>query len=164
MRNRIVTNIKFYKGLDNVADKLYGFVTKVDGSWRGCRDTEKTKKIVFVDSAVAGNILPNVLYSCSLIPMTSGNGFIAKSATVVKFAAKIITTTKNDVFMIKVVFGNKTIVYDPSSHETRRNSIQLIADMLRSRLDLKNAPEVAEDFITSASAVKRLYLQSQNVQ
>lgn len=32
MAQRIKTNIKFYKGLDNVADKLYGFVAKSNGS------------------------------------------------------------------------------------------------------------------------------------
>ncbi len=47
MAQRIKTNIKFYKGLDNVADKLYGFVAKSNGSWRGCRETESKKKIVF---------------------------------------------------------------------------------------------------------------------
>ncbi len=69
MAQRIKTNIKFYKGLDNVADKLYGFVAKSNGSWRGCRETESKKKIVFVDTAIAKDIIPNTLYSCSLVPM-----------------------------------------------------------------------------------------------
>lgn len=44
MAQRIKTNIKFYKGLENVADRLYGFVTKTNGSWKGCRETESKKK------------------------------------------------------------------------------------------------------------------------
>ncbi len=44
MAQKIKTNIKFYKGLDNVADRLYGFVAKSNGSWRGCRETESKKK------------------------------------------------------------------------------------------------------------------------
>lgn len=46
MAQRIKTNIKFYKGLENVADQLYGFVTKTNGSWKGCRETESKKNRV----------------------------------------------------------------------------------------------------------------------
>ena len=50
MAQKIKTNIKFYKGLDNVEDRLYGFVTKSNGSWRGCRDTKKKKEDSFYRS------------------------------------------------------------------------------------------------------------------
>lgn len=62
MAQRIKTNIKFYKGLENVAYRLYGFVTKTNGSWKGCRETESKKKIVFVDPSIAKDIIPNMLY------------------------------------------------------------------------------------------------------
>lgn len=160
-KKRIKTNIKFYKGLDNCADRLYGFVTKVNGSWRGCRDDVKKKKIVFIDSAVSDGVMPNVLYSCTLIPMDQDGGFIAISVSAIKFKAHISTTAKNGIYMIKISFGHKVVVYDPANPDSRRNDIQKIANMLRDRVDLKNAYQIAEDFITSACTVKRLYRQAQ---
>ncbi len=160
MTQRIKTNIKFYKGLNNVQDRLYGFITKSNGSWRGCRDTVIKKKIVFVDPSIAADIIPNVLYSCSLIPMRNDEGFIVKSASVIKFPGLIVTTCKKNVFLVHVKFGNKVITYDPSSKERRKNNIQSIADGLRERIDLENSHIVAEDFISSACIVKRLYDQS----
>lgn len=160
MSTRIKTNIKFYKGLDNVADKLYGFVTKVNGSWRGCRDDVAKKKIVFLDSVIAPTVLPNVLYSCSLIPMRHEDGFIAKSATLIQFDGQVITRCRKSNHSVLVRFGNRLIIYDPSSKEKRKRDIQKIADNIRSRVDLKNANAVAEEFIDSACMVKRLYDQS----
>lgn len=161
MAQRIKTNIKFYKGLDNVADKLYGFVAKSNGSWRGCRETESKKKIVFVDTAISKDIIPNTLYCCSLVPMRNEGGFIAKSAAIVKFPGTIATICRNNVFLVRITFGNKEYIYDPSSKEKRKNDIKSIADILRSRNDLENAMSVAEDFIDNACIVKRLYEQSQ---
>ena len=160
MAQKIKTNIKFYKGLDNAADRLYGFVTKSNGSWRGCRMTEGKKKIVFVDTAIAKDIIPNTLYSCSLTAMQNGNGFIAQSASMVRFKGTISTACRKDIFLVRVQFGNKTIVYDPSSKKRRNRDIQTIADNLRNRLDLQDASEVAEDFISNACMIKRLYEQS----
>ncbi len=161
MAQRIKTNIKFYKGLDNVADKLYGFVAKSNGSWRGCRETESKKKIVFVDTAIAKDIIPNMLYSCSLLPMRNEGGFIAKSATLIKFPGTITTICRNSTFRIKITFGNKEYIYDPSSKEKRKSDIKAIADILRNRHDLENAMSVAEDFVDNACIIKRLYEQSQ---
>lgn len=163
MTQRIKTNIKFNKGLDNVKDRLYGFVTKINGSWKGCRDTEKKKKIVFVDPTIADSIVPNALYCCLLTPMANErNGFIATSAKLVQFQATLSTICRNNVFLVTIKFGNKTIIYDPASKERRKRDIQSIASNLRNRVDLVNAGEVAEDFISSACIVKRFYEQSQN--
>lgn len=162
MTQRIKTNIKFYKGLNNAQDRLYGFVTKSNGSWRGCREDVVKKKIVFVDPTIAADIIPNVLYSCSLLPMRNDEGFIVKSASIIKFTGMISTTCRKNVFLVKVKFGNKIIIYDPSSTEIRKRDIKAIADMLRNRVDLENAHGVAEDFISSACIVKRLYDQSQH--
>ena len=162
MAQRIKTNIKFYAGLDNVADKLYGFISKFNGSWRGCRETESKKKIVLVDTAISKDIIPNTLYSCSLVPMRNKGGFIAKSATIVKFPGTITTICHKNVFQIKITFGNKGYIYDPSSSEKRKNDIKYIANILRTRNDLENAMSVAEDFIDNACIVKRLYEQRQS--
>lgn len=151
--------IKFHKGLDNAKDRIYSFVTKSNGSWRGCNETEAKKKIVFVAQHIAQDIIPDVLYSCALIPMREKNGFIAQSASIVKFKAVISTVCRKGIFLVNVKFGNKTYIYDPSSKENRRKDIQAIAEKLRWRIDLENAPSVAEEFINAACVVKRLYEQ-----
>lgn len=157
---KIKTNIKFYKGLDNVAERIYGFVTKVNGSWRGCREEDSKKKIVFVDDAIVKDIIPNVLYSCSLVPMRNDNGFIVKSATMMRFEAMIRTSCRKDSFVVSVKFGNKLYIYDPASRDKQKNDIKKIADILRNRVDLVEAHNVAEEFINQACMVKHMYQQS----
>lgn len=155
----IKTNVKFYKGLDNIADRTYGFVTKVNGSWKGCRETEKKKKIVFVDAAIEDDIIPNALYKCLLVPMRGEKGFVAKTASLIQFSCTITTICRRNTFRVTAKFGNKIIIYDPSSHERRKRNIKYIADILRNRIDLENSLKVAEDFIDNACMVKRLYDQ-----
>ena len=111
MAQRIKTNIKFHKGLDKAADKIYGFVTKSNKSWRGCNVTDEKKKIVFVDPAIEPNIIPNMLYKCSLVPMRNDQGFIAKSATLIQFPGTISTVCRKNVFVVSVKFGNKVFIY-----------------------------------------------------
>ena len=161
MAQRIKTNIKFNKGLNGVESRIYGLVTKQNGSWRGCRETDDCKKkIVFVDPDAAKGIIPNVLYSCSLIPMNNNDGFIAKTAEIVKFQANIHTTARNNIFQVSVKFGNKVIIYNPNSKERRQRDIKAIAESLRKRVDLLDANQTAEDFLDSACIVKRLYNQN----
>lgn len=158
---RIKTNIKFNKGLNDNASRLYGFVTKINGSWRGCRETDDyKKKIVFVDWAIVNDIIPNVLYRCSLIPMNREGGFIAMSASMVRFKANVNTVSKRGNLFIRVKFGNKEIIYDPASMDRRKRDISGIANRLRSRNDLLNPNQVAEDFIDSACIIRNLYNQN----
>lgn len=157
---QVKTNIKFFKGLENVENRLYGFVTKVNGSWRGCRSDEKKKKIVFLDYAIEKDIIPNTLYHCSLIPMKSDSGFIAKTAKLIKFPATVSTACKDDNYIVKVRFGNKVVTYDPACNDKKKNDIKAISDLLRKRVDLENSQDVAEEFINSAFLVRRLYEQS----
>lgn len=159
---KIKTNIKFKKGLDNMAGRIYGFVTKINGSWRGCREEDDKKKIVFVDEAIAKDIIPNALYSCSLIPMRNDQGFIAKTATLLKFEALMKTICRKGVFVVSVKFGNKLYVYDPSSDEPRKKDIQGIANILRNRVDLEDSFAVAEEFINAACMVKHMYEQTKD--
>ncbi|MCM1142541.1 MAG: hypothetical protein NC453_28560 [Muribaculum sp.] len=160
MSNLIKTNIKFYKGLDNMEDRLYGFVTKSNGSWMGCRETEPKKKIVFVDSSISHGIVPNALYKCTLRKMKNKEGFIAVTASLVRFRSRLVSVRRKGVFMIRIEFGNKMLIYDPSSRERRRRDIQKIADNLRNRYDLENPGKVAEDFVNQACIVKQLYEQA----
>lgn len=155
----IKTNIKFYKGLGNAQDRIYGFVTKTNGSWRGCRETEAKKKIVFVRADIAPNIIPNLLYHCSLAPMRKSEGFIANSATPIKFDATISIKCTKKIHLVKVMFGNKTIIYDPSSTDRRKRDIQAIAEILKNRPDLVNPHSVATEFVDNACMVKRFYEQ-----
>lgn len=156
--NQIKTNIKFYKGLGGVESRIYGLVTKKDGSWRGCREEDDCKKkIVFVDQQLASGIIPNALYSCTIIPMMKADGFIAKTAKLIKFKAMIETKMGGNDYYVSVKFGNKSITYDPTSKEKRHRNIKYIADKLRGRVDVVDANQVAEDFLNSACIVKRMY-------
>ena len=159
MVQQIKTIIKFKRGGEGVnSGKLYGFVTKKEGHWMGCRDTDECKKkIVFVDRSVSGDIQENTPYNVTLIPMRSEQGFIVTAATQVKFDAKIITRMSKGIFKVMVKFGIKTIIYDPTSEMERYNNITGIADLLRHRTDLKNPVQTAEDFIDSACLVRELY-------
>lgn len=153
---RIKTNIKFKQ---NERGAFYGFVTKNEkGSWRGCNeDSYVKKKIVFVDEHEANDIIVGALYQVTLIPMTSNKGFIALNAKLVQFEAKINTEVKDDIFRVSVQFGQKTIVYDPTSKNVKKNNIQSIANLLRSRIDLKSKDAVAEEFLDSACLLLSIY-------
>jgi hypothetical protein len=158
MAQQIKTIIKFKRGTEGINNgKIFGFVTKKEGHWMGCRDDEKKKKIVFVDPSISKSIQENVPYNVTLIPMHSEQGFIATAATQVLFDAKIITRMSKGVFKVLVKFGIKTVMFDPSSNLERYNSITGIADLIRHRTDLKDPMQVAEDFIDSACLVRDLY-------
>lgn len=153
---RIKTNIKFKQ---NERGAFYGFVTKNEnGSWRGCKeDSNVKKKIVFVDRHEDSGIIPNALYQVTLIPMTSDNGFIAINARLVQFVAKINTEVEEHTYRVTVQFGQKTIVYDPTSKDAKKNNIQTIANLLRNRVDLKSKDAVAEEFLDSACLLLSIY-------
>ena len=164
MAQQIKTIIKFKRGTEGInTGKVYGFVTKKDGHWLGCRETENKKKIVFVDPSVSKSIQENVPYHATLIPMHSEQGFIATAVTQVKFDAKIITRMTKGVYKVMVKFGIKTIIYDPTSKQDRYTNIPEIADHIRHRNDLKDPLQVAEDFTDSACLVRSLYKRDKNV-
>ncbi len=163
MTKIIKTNIKFLQGLNGDPNKLYGFITKVKGSWRGCREDIEKKKLVFPDKKIAGNIIPNALYKCTLIPMKQEQGFIAKTAKIIKFRASVVTICNDDQYQVEVRFGNRRIIYNPESTDQSRNDIQTIANHLRGRQDLENSYLVAEDFIDSAFMVKHIFNQTRYV-
>lgn len=159
MARQIKTIIKFKKGEGGINNgKVYGFVTKQNGHWKGCRDTDECKKkIVFVDPRAYDDILINTPYNATLIPMRSEQGFIATAISPVQFEGKIITKVNRGEFKVLCKFGMKTIVYDPTSEDPKFNRINDIANVIRHRQDLKDAAMVAEDFIDSACIVKSMY-------
>lgn len=162
MTSTIKTGLKFKRGTsDGNVGKVYAFVTKENGHWRGCReDDDRKKKIVFADQSVSKSIIEGKLYWCKLIPMREDNGFIAMSAEMAKFKARIETIVKGKSFMVIVSFGNKKVVYDPTSSDEKRADIKGITDYLRHRVDLLDAQQVAEDFLDSACIVRGLYQRS----
>lgn len=152
---RIKTNIKFQK---NERGALYGFVTKnAKGSWRGCRENETKKKIVFVDKHEEKDVIPNALYQATLIPMASNNGFIALNVKLMQFEAHIETEVDDDTYRITVRFGHTAIVYDPTSKNPKQNDIQAIVKLLKSRIDLKYKEAVAEEFCDCACLLLSIY-------
>lgn len=155
----IKTIIKFNKKDDAHDDKLYGFVTKINGSWRGCRDTEKKKKVVLLDAWLIDKIVPNVPYKCTLSPMKYGKGFVAIFAKPLKFDEKISVIGRPGRNVVLVRWGCKTLTYNPASDKEYERDIQKIANNLRKRHDLNDPARAAEEFINEALLVKRLYDQ-----
>lgn len=153
---RIKTNIKFKQNEKGV---FYGFVTKNQkGSWRGCNEEDDVrKKIVFVDKHDDKDMIPNTLYQVSLIPMTSDHGFIALNPKLVQFVAKIETEADNNKYRVTVKFGNKIIIYDPTSPNKKKNDIQTIVNLLKSRADLKYKEAVTEEFLDCACLLLSIY-------
>ena len=163
MIQKIKTNIKFKQ--EEETGKLFGFVTKnKNGSWRGVSEQSgMKKKIVLVDRHMEPSMQPNVLYSVVLIPMENDNGFVAISAKLMQFDAKIETVADEKKFSVTVHFGNKVIKYDPTSKRSCENNIQYISKLLRSRVDLKSKEAVAEEFLDCACLVNSIYKRSMEV-
>lgn len=155
----IKTIIKYQKGTEGINNgNLFGFVTKENGHWRGCRDTDTCKKkIVLVSPAISDSIQEGIPYSASIVPMRSDNGFVTISATPIKYKARVVTQVRKGEYVVYVKFGMKTFTYDPTSKSEKYTDIGKIADCIRHRMDLHDAQQVAEDFIDSACIVKDLY-------
>lgn len=154
-KQTIKTNIKFKRG---AGKELYGFVTKVGSSWRGCHEeSTNKKKIVYVDEKLSANMKAGLLYHVTLIPMTDKDGFIAITAKQVKFTAKIRTELDDDTFRVYVIFGNKTFTYDPTSPSEKRRDMNAIAKLIREREDLEGRMEIADEFLDNASMAFMLY-------
>lgn len=155
----IRTKIKFEVSKSDGA-VLVGYVTKDERNFiRGCRENDPVKKkIVIAHDNIAPGIIPNVLYDCTIIPMSTGAGYIATSADVYKFPAVIDTTVSNNRFKVEVKFGGKTVVYDPQfGIEDSRRTVEGALAVLEGRVDIKDKPQVINAFLRSANMVHSLY-------
>lgn len=169
---KITTKLKFTKSEKNGA--LISFVSQnpVNNVVCGVRqDSPYPKKIVIIDREKANNILTNVLYDCTLIPMTpvlnekTGEnhipGYIAIEATPVQFKATVTTKYIRGIkYMVEVSFGNKTIRFDP--FRGKKESVKSLAAcraILEKRYDVQNLLEVVEDFEMAAINIVELMKQ-----
>lgn len=160
---KIATKLKFTKSDKNGA--LISFVSQnpVNNVVCGVRqDSPYPKKIVIIDREKANNILTNVLYDCTLIPMTpvlnekTGEnhipGYIAIEATPVQFKATVTTKYIRGIkYMVEVSFGNKIIRFDP--FRGKRESVKSLPAcraILEKRCDVQNLLEVVEGFEMAA--------------
>ena len=147
MVKKMIVNIKFTKNKLN--DSLAGYVTKSNGSWKGCRCTDKCRmKIVLPGQEVKASMIENVLYRTTIIPMREKDGFVAIKVEPVQFEARIETVLRGRQYSIEVKFGNKTLVYDPYDKKDRkcRKDINVFRHLLETRPDIKDITQVVDDF------------------
>lgn len=159
---RVFTKLKFIKSEQTGA--IISFVSQnpKTGQIRGVRQDEPyPKKICILDRQLVNEILLNTLYEATLIPMTNKDGYVVIEATPVQFKATIETTyVPKAVYQVVVKFGNKTIQFDPK--DGRKDSVKKIADcrrILETRVDVRDLPQVLEDFEEATYNLIRKYEQ-----
>lgn len=160
VKKMIYTKLKFMKSEETGA--YIGFVSQNSktGKIAGVRqDSEYPKKICIVDKNLACQVVPNILYDVSLIPMKDKNGYIAIEITPVSFEAKMETTyVQKAIYKIEIKFGNKTILFDPL--DGKKNSTRTlpgVREVLEKRMDIRNIQQVVEDFLEAARTLMKHY-------
>lgn len=157
---RIHTKLKFVKS--DKTGAYVSFVTRDLSSGRvyGVRqDSDKPKKICVLDKTLARDILLNVLYSATLIPMSEKKGYVVIDATPVQFEATIETTyVPKAIYKVEVKFGNKAIRFDPKDGRMwKTKTIQGCKEVLEKRVDIANINQVVNDFVYVAYELLRKY-------
>lgn len=161
---KIHTKLKFIKSERNGA--LISFVSQNPVNKVVCgvrQDSPYPKKIVIIDREIANNLMVNMLYDCTLIPMTpvlnerTGEkhipGYIAIEANPVQFKATVTTQYIRGIkYHVEVSFGNKVIRFDPfrGVKETTK-SLNACRAVLEKRCDVRDLMDVVEDFNTAAN-------------
>ena len=159
---RIYTKLKFTKSDQTGA--VIGFASQnmKTGEIRGVRqDSEYPKKICVVDRSIVNEILLDTLYDVTLIPMNNKNGYVVIEATPVQFKATIETTyIPKCLYHIDVKFGNKKIQFDPKDgRKPSVKKLELCRRVLETRVDVRNLPQVMEDFDIATIDLIRKYEQ-----
>lgn len=159
-KKRIYTKLKFTTS--DKTNAIVGFVSQNSktGQIRGVRqDDPHPKKICVVDRQLSCEILHNTLYDVALVPMNEKDGYVVVEATPVQFKAVIETTyVPKAIYHINVKFGNKTIQFDPK--DGRKESVRkldLCRRILETRVDVKDLPQVMEDFDDAVHNLLRKY-------
>ena len=157
--SRTYTKLKFIRS--EVSGAPVSFVSQNPKTGRICgvrQESEYPKKICIVDKLLAPQIIMNALYDCTLIPMDERNGYVVIVAEPVQFKANVTSTyIKNNIYLVEVKFGNKTIRFDPFNG--KKESVKSLAackSVLEKRIDVKDLMQVVEDFERAANNILRL--------
>lgn len=155
----INVKLKFEKSKDSNAFMSFIHKDKNKGLIGVRKDNPREKQICLVDFGLEDQIVPKVLYQCRIIPMKHKNGYIVVEAKPVEFEAEVVTSyLKKHVYQVEVIFGNKTILYDPKDGIRKsERSIADCIDILEKRYDIKNKSAVVEEFIEKAVGIIKLY-------
>lgn len=151
---KVQTKLKFVKSEKTGA--IVSFVSQNPKTGRICgvrQDSQYPKKICILDKKLVSEVLLNVLYDVTMIPMTEKNGYVVIAMTPVEFKATISTTyVKKAIYRVEVKFGNKTIVFDPL--DGKKDTIRTLKgclSVLEKRVDIKDITQVVADFQESAN-------------
>jgi len=156
---RVYTKLKFIKSEETGCP--ISFVSQNPKTGRICgvrQDSEYPKKVCIVDKALASQILFNVLYDSTLIPMHDKNGYVVIAVEPVQFKAVITSNyVKNNIYLVEVKFGNKTIRFDPfNGRKESIRSLLACREVLRKRVDVKDLMQVVDDFTHQANTMLAL--------
>lgn len=157
------TKLKFVES--EMTGEMIAYVTICTETGRvfGVRQEDPyPKKIVLVSKEVLESmqIETKVLYDAEIVPMgtnqnrKSCRGFIVTKLTPTEFDAVVST---NKYGAVHVIFGNKDIVYDPTSTKPSRKSKSAVLDVLISRPDIANKESVIEQFLQAAQEADDLH-------
>lgn len=151
---KVQTKLKFVKSEKTGA--IVSFVSQNPKTGRICgvrQDSQYPKKICILDKKLVSEVLLNVLYDVTMIPMTEKNGYVVIAMTPVEFKATISTIyVKKAIYRVEVKFGNKTIVFDPL--DGKKDTIRTLKgclSVLEKRVDIKDITQVVADFQESAN-------------
>ena len=159
---KLSTKLKFVKS--NLTGAVVSFVSQnpKTGQFRGVRKDEPyPKKICLLDKKLVPDVLLNVLYEATLIPMAEKDGYVVIDIQPVEFKAVITTTYVPKAFYyIEVKFGHKTIKFDPK--DGKKDSVKNLEScvrLLETRVDIKDIFQVVKDFRHEANKLIRQYEQ-----
>ena len=151
---KVQTKLKFVKSEKTGA--IVSFVSQNPKTGRICgvrQDSQYPKKICILDKKLVSEVLLNVLYDVTMIPMTEKNGYVVIAMAPVEFKATISTIyVKKAIYRVEVKFGNKTIVFDPM--DGKKDTIRTLKgclSVLEKRVDIKDITQVVADFQESAN-------------
>lgn len=153
---RVTTKLKFTKS--ELTGTYVGYASRnpVNGCWHGVReDSEYPKVICVLDKKLAWEVIPNLLYDVTMIPMAEKAGFVVIRISPCSFKATVeISYFPTIRYRVYVKFGNKKIIFDP--YEGNKESIWSLPAcraVLEKRVDVKDLPQVVEDFTSAAACI-----------
>lgn len=157
---RIRTKLKFVCSDETGAYISFVSQNPKTGQYCGVRqDSPYPKKICVLDKRLSYSVIPNALYDVVMIPMTECHGYVVTEITPVEFKARVETAyVPGELYMVSVIFGNKSIHYDPyRGHQDCVKTIDGCKRVLENRVDIKNSIKVILDFEMAAAALKEQF-------